>query len=104
MLVRLCQAHGFTPRVRHHADDFATVLALVAAGQGVSLVPELGARDAPPAVTLTPLRPRRHTGIACRKGTRHHPVISAFTRAIRAVPGVPPVPPAGPPLQPVTEG
>ncbi|HEX3966199.1 MAG TPA: LysR family transcriptional regulator [Trebonia sp.] len=85
MLARLCQAHGFTPRVRHHADDFATVLALVAAGQGVSLVPQLGASGAPPSVTLTPLESRRHTQIAYRKGTRHHPVISAFTSAIRAV-------------------
>jgi DNA-binding transcriptional LysR family regulator len=85
MLTRLCQAHGFTPRVRHHADDFATVLALVAAGQGVSLVPQLGASGAPPSVTLTPLESRRHTQIAYRKGTRHHPVISAFTDAIRAV-------------------
>ena len=84
MLGRLCQAHRFTPRVRHHADDFATVLALVAAGQGVSLVPQLGASGAPPSVTLTPLESRRHTEIAYRKGTRHHPAISAFTTAIRA--------------------
>jgi DNA-binding transcriptional LysR family regulator len=84
MLTRLCQAHGFTPRVRHHADDFATVLALVAAGQGISLVPQLGASGAPSSVTLTPLESRRHTQIAYRKGTRHHPVISAFTSAIRA--------------------
>jgi DNA-binding transcriptional LysR family regulator len=90
MLTRLCQAHGFTPRVRHHADDFATVLALVAAGQGVSLVPQLGVVPqfgpaGAPSVTLTPLESRRHTGIAYRKGTRHHPGISAFTSAIRAV-------------------
>ena len=46
MAVRACQAAGFTPRIRHHADDFATVLALVAAGQGVALVPQLGATGA----------------------------------------------------------
>jgi DNA-binding transcriptional LysR family regulator len=84
MLARLCQAHGFTPRVRHHADDFTTVLALVAAGQGASLVPELGASGAPPSVTLTPLDARRHTEIAYRRGTRHHPVIRAFASAIHA--------------------
>ena len=100
MLVRLCQAHGFTPRVRHHADDFATVLALVAAGQGASLVPQLGivpqfdAVGASPSVTLTPLASRRHTEIAYRKGTRQHPVISAFTSAIRAVLAAPPAQPA----------
>ena len=83
LVVRACQAGGFTPRIRHYADDFGAVLALVAAGQGVSLVPELGAADAPPGVTLTALTSRRRTSIACRKGTRHHPVVSAFAEAIR---------------------
>ena len=83
MLVRACQAAGFMPRIRHYADDFTTVLALVAAGQGVSLVPELGASDAPLGVALTPLTARRHTRIAYRRGTRHHPAVSAFADAIR---------------------
>jgi DNA-binding transcriptional LysR family regulator len=83
MLVRTCQACGFTPRIRHYADDFATALALVAAGQGVSLVPQLGAAGAPSAVTLTPVASRRRTSIAYRKGTRDHPVVSAFATAIQ---------------------
>jgi len=83
MIVRACQACGFTPRIRHHADDFGTVLALVAAGQGASLVPQLGTTNVPSGVRLTPLAPRRHTRIDCRKGTRNHPAISAFAAAIR---------------------
>jgi DNA-binding transcriptional LysR family regulator len=83
MVIRACQACGFTPRIRHHADDFATVLALVGAGQGVSLIPELGLTEAP-GVTLTPITARRRTSIACRKGTRYHPAISAFAAVIRA--------------------
>jgi DNA-binding transcriptional LysR family regulator len=83
MVVRACQASGFTPRIRHYADDFATVLALVAAGQGVSLIPEFGATQPPPGVTLTALAARRRGSIACRKGTRHHPAIAAFAAAIR---------------------
>jgi DNA-binding transcriptional LysR family regulator len=83
MVVRACQACGFTPRIRHHADDFATVLALVAAGQGVSLIPQLGVLGAPPEVTLAPLTSRRRTSIAYRKGTRQHPVVLAFAEAIR---------------------
>src|SRR4029450_7073683 len=39
--LHVCRAAGFTPRGRHHADDFATVIALVAADQGVSVVPQL---------------------------------------------------------------
>jgi len=87
LVVRACQACGFTPRIRHHADDFGTVLALVAAGQGVSLIPQLGAADAPSGVTLTSLAARRRTSIAFRRGTRHHPAIAAFARAIRQPPG-----------------
>ncbi len=45
MAIRLCQAAGFTPRIRHYADDFAAVLTLVAAGQGVAVVPELALAD-----------------------------------------------------------
>jgi len=82
MAVRACQAAGFTPRVRHHADDFVTVLALVAAGQGVALVPQLGAIGPPPEVVLTELPARRRTRIAYRNGTRHHPPVSACIAAI----------------------
>jgi DNA-binding transcriptional LysR family regulator len=87
MAVRACQAAGFTPRIRHHADDFATVLALVAAGQGVALVPQLGATGAtgpPGGVTLTPLPTRRRTRIAYRNGTRDQPPVAACAAAIRA--------------------
>jgi DNA-binding transcriptional LysR family regulator len=50
------------------------VLALVAAGQGVALVPQLAAGGRPAGVILTPLSARRRTRIAYRKGTRHHPI------------------------------
>jgi hypothetical protein len=60
------------------------VLALVAAGQGVALVPELGAADPPAEVLLTPLPTRRRTRIAYRKGTRRQPAVSACIAAIRA--------------------
>jgi DNA-binding transcriptional LysR family regulator len=83
MVIRACQACGFTPRIRHHADDFATVLALVAAGQGVSLIPQLGVAVTPPGVSLTPVTARRRTSIACRKGTSRHPSVAAFAAAIR---------------------
>jgi len=84
MAVRACQAAGFTPRIRHHADDFVTVLALVAAEQGVALVPQLGAIGPPPGVVLTELPARRRTRIAYRNGTRHHPLVSACIAAIHA--------------------
>jgi DNA-binding transcriptional LysR family regulator len=84
MTLRLCQAAGFTPRIRHYADDFGAVLTLVAAGQGVALVPELALADRPPGVQLTALPARRRTLIACRAGGSSHPAIEAATAALRA--------------------
>ncbi|BCJ48065.1 LysR family transcriptional regulator [Actinoplanes ianthinogenes] len=80
--LRVCAAQGYTPRVRHCADDFATVLALVGAGQGVSLVPELAAADPPPSVRLLPLPLRRRTRIAHRRGAAAHPGVAALIAAL----------------------
>ncbi|MFC0627548.1 LysR family transcriptional regulator [Kribbella deserti] len=82
--LQVCRAAGFSPRVRHHADDFDAVLALVAAGQGVSLVPQLATAQAPPGVHLIPLATRRHTKIAYRQGASSHPAIAAFVLAVQA--------------------
>jgi DNA-binding transcriptional LysR family regulator len=87
MTIRACQAAGFTPRVRHHIDEFATVLALVAVGQGVALVPQLGAVDPPPDVVLTRMPIRRRTMTAYRAGADTHPAVATITAALRtAVP------------------
>jgi DNA-binding transcriptional LysR family regulator len=83
MTLRACHAAGYAPTVRHRIDDFATVLALVAAGQGVAIVPELAADDPPPQVVLTPLPIHRRTTVACRAGALHHPAITATTSALR---------------------
>jgi len=88
VIQHVCLAAGFKPRARHHADDFQTVLALVAAGQGISLVPELAAANPPDQVRLVPLPTRRRTRIACRKGSTTHPAIAAFVTAIRDAAGV----------------
>lgn len=80
---QVCRAAGFVPRVRHQVDEFATVLAFVAAGQGVAVVPQLGAVDAPPGVCLTSLPVRRRTRIAFRSGAGPHPAVAALTVALR---------------------
>ena len=81
--LHVCRAAGFTPRARHHADDFATVLALVAAGQGVSLVPQLAATRPPAGVRLVPLPVRRRNRIAYRRGAAAHPAVAAFVSRLR---------------------
>jgi DNA-binding transcriptional LysR family regulator len=54
MIQRACARAGFVPRVVARATDFAVLLSLVAAGAGVTLVPELAARRLPPGVQLLP--------------------------------------------------
>ncbi|MFJ1790421.1 LysR family transcriptional regulator [Kitasatospora griseola] len=81
---RACQAAGFSPRVRHRVDDFAAQLALVAAGQGVALVPHLGTGHCPPNVALTRLPIYRRTRTAFRAGAAAHPAVAAFAAALHA--------------------
>jgi DNA-binding transcriptional LysR family regulator len=78
---RLCQAAGFAPRVRHQVDDFATVLALVAAGQGPAIVPRMATMDAA-GLILTELPVVRRIRLTHRRGAAEHPAIAALAEAI----------------------
>jgi DNA-binding transcriptional LysR family regulator len=84
MTLRACHGAGFTPHVRHHVDEFATVLELVAAGQGVALVPQLAVIGPPPDVTLVRLPLHRRTLVAFRSGAGGHPAVAAIAAALRA--------------------
>lgn len=81
--LQVCRADGVVPRIRHHADDFGAVLALVAAGQGVAIVPQLAAHRPPGGVRLEPLDARRRTTVVFRQGAGAHPAIAAFVDALR---------------------
>jgi DNA-binding transcriptional LysR family regulator len=61
-LVRQCASAGFTPRISFTTDDYLAVQALVAAGLGVTTLPDLC------------LRAARHPGIATAElpGARRH--------------------------------
>jgi DNA-binding transcriptional LysR family regulator len=61
-LVRQCESAGFTPKISFTTDDYLAVQALVAAGLGVTTLPELCLRVARhPGIASTPLPgARRH--------------------------------------------
>jgi DNA-binding transcriptional LysR family regulator len=82
--LRLCRAEGFHPDVRHQADDFSTVLALVAAGQGVAIVPGMAVPEPVAGVRLVALPTRRRTRVAYRRGSADHPAIAAAVAALTA--------------------
>lgn len=83
MAVRACQAAGFEMQIRHHVNDFYAVLRFVAAGQGVALVPRLGAMRPPPGVVLTGLPLHRRSKVAYRSGAGDHPAVQAFIEALQ---------------------
>lgn len=80
-------AAGFTPHVRHRVDDYTAALALVAAGEGVSLIPRLAGIVAPPGVTIRSLgqsAPARTIYAAVRAGAQHDPRLAVVLGALRA--------------------
>lgn len=79
-----CRAAGFTPQVRHQIDDFDTVLAMVAVGQGVAILPDLALIDPPAGVSPHRLSMCRRTALAFRSGASGHPAVTAFTTAVQA--------------------
>ncbi|WCN05235.1 LysR family transcriptional regulator [Streptomyces sp. M92] len=87
MAVRACQAAGFQPRIRHQVNDFRTVLALAAIGQGAGFVPEMATAHAPAEVVLTRLPLFRRSKVAFRAGGGTHPATAAFVAAARTAVG-----------------
>jgi DNA-binding transcriptional LysR family regulator len=52
-----CQAAGFTPHFRHYVENLSALLALVAAGKGVTLAPAEVSQLAHPQAVFVPLAP-----------------------------------------------
>lgn len=64
-ILALCSEAGFVPRIAQPARETSTMLALVAAGLGLSIVPSVYERICPPGVHLQPLTDAaRHSRIA----------------------------------------
>ena len=72
MIERACGLAGFTPHAVAEATDFSTQLALVAAGVGVALIPNLGCSAVPEHVMLRRLTQpvHRHLHLATRRSGR----------------------------------
>src|SRR5690606_29996767 len=58
VLLTACAAAGFTPRSGLRVAEWTAKFGFVAAGLGVTLVPQLAARSVPPSLVLRPLRDR----------------------------------------------
>lgn len=68
------QAAGFTPRYVAQADDHYGILAMVAAGVGITVLPRLALAELPPGVTTRPLvdpTPIRRVVLLVRQDLAH---------------------------------
>ncbi len=77
------------PRIAHTANEYATQLALVAAGLGVAVMPRLGRGQVPAGVHMIAVRPslRRNIYALWRSTAARRPAISATLAALREAAG-----------------
>jgi DNA-binding transcriptional LysR family regulator len=82
-----CRAAGFVPDVRHSDADYQAAAALVAAGLGVAVVPELSVATPPPHIKKVPCAdiPPRRVALLFRRGTETRLAIRAVLRASTAL-------------------
>ncbi|MCP2095336.1 MULTISPECIES: LysR family transcriptional regulator [Actinosynnema] len=83
-----CAAAGFTPDFVVDAADFPTAQGFVAAGLGVSVIPDLGLGVVNPGVVVRRLRhpePTRTVCTAVRPGAVGTPAVASLLDALRAV-------------------
>jgi DNA-binding transcriptional LysR family regulator len=88
-LIHTLRSRGFEPHIAHMADEYATQLALVAAGLGISVLPRLGRCDVPAGVTIVRVTPAltRHVYAIWRQEAARRPAIRVTVDALRAVAG-----------------
>ncbi len=87
MLIRLCQAAGFSPDIAVTTDDYVAAQALVAAGLGTAILPGLALRALRhPGVAATELAGTRRQVLAVTYGAPPEPLaagalVAALTRS-----------------------
>lgn len=84
-LVARCAAAGFAPRIAFETDDYVAVQALVAAGTGISLLPELAVRaHRNPGVATEPLPGATRRVLALTVGAPTPPARELVARLVAA--------------------
>ena len=89
LLQSACAAAGFTPAVAHHAAEWDTGAAMVAAGLGIALIPRLAHPPVGYPVVRVALSgepaPSRRIVTGIRRGSREHPTIATALRTLEEV-------------------
>jgi DNA-binding transcriptional LysR family regulator len=91
LFVTACSAAGFVPEIAHEAVEWDTAAALVGAGLGTALIPQLARLPTGYPVVRVPLHgnpvPSRRILTSIRRGSRELPVISETLRVLSSVAG-----------------
>jgi len=85
LFVRTCRRAGFEPRIAFHTDDYLAIQGFVAAGMGVSLIPDLAlvtVRDDVVIRSLGPRPPVRHVAAATLTGSFMSPAKQAMLETL----------------------
>ncbi|MFI9384395.1 LysR family transcriptional regulator [Kutzneria sp. NPDC052558] len=81
--VHAARTAGFTPHQAHVTASIPVALDMVAAGMGVTMMPAMAARNAPPGVALLPTDGlHRKIEVVVRAGTERQPIIAAALEAL----------------------
>jgi DNA-binding transcriptional LysR family regulator len=86
VLDRACGLAGFEPTVDYASDDYTVIVALVAAGLGVALIPRLATEALSTDVQLRPVvapQLTRTVSLVTRAGGRAHPTVAALAHSLR---------------------
>jgi LysR family transcriptional regulator, hydrogen peroxide-inducible genes activator len=84
---RFCQTKGLRPQISCRSAQIATVLAMVQAGLGISLIPEMARQQGPDAAvvyrSLDGTRPRRTLALAMSRQRKSSRCVLEFAKFIR---------------------
>ncbi|CRK59924.1 Hydrogen peroxide-inducible genes activator [Alloactinosynnema sp. L-07] len=87
VMLEACAAAGFSPNFVVESEDYATAQGFVAAGLGVSVIPEMGLGSRHPGVVVRKLRhpePTRVIHAAVRESSLGQPALVDLIEAFRA--------------------
>jgi DNA-binding transcriptional LysR family regulator len=89
MMRRACaEIGGFRPLIRHHSNDIAVCVSLIASGAAVGLLPELALRASQPGIAVRSLSDadlRRRIVAWRRRGAEARPSVNAVLDALRTI-------------------
>ena len=90
VLLEACACAGFSPPFHVEAHDYRAAIAFVAAGVGITVLPQLGAADLPAGVVALPLvrpTPVRSIYVVVRDAVGRTPPVALAVNLLRDIAG-----------------